>query len=199
MKKILLIILSCLLCINAHSQGKKFITGYDGGMMVHAGFIGADIKPLAYKASAPTFGIGGAIKLRTPFNMRLGIEGYVSTSGQDNSIAKDGSYLKSFWTGVLADYYWTFGKFMPYAGVTVGGGAQTNYIMIEGNKSDWLPEPLSYLNKKGFFAFDPFIGCDYIVTDAFHITLKIDHLFGLGKEVFVPNGPRIYFGFMFCH
>lgn len=174
----------------------KFIDGYDGGMMLHTGYLSTHINPLGYDASGMTFGIGGAIKFHIGNHFRIGTEGYVSTMSQlDN-----GSYIKTFWAGLCSDWYWQKGKFMPYAGLTVGGGALTDYLMFEGDRNDWLPESKAVFNKTPFFALDPYIGCDYCLTKAMHLTLKFDCLSGFGgKDLFFPFGPRIYFGFIFFH
>lgn len=49
-------------------------------------------------------------------------------------------------------------------------------------------------------AVDPFIGCDFIVSEAFHLTLKADWLNAISKNRDSwLTGPRIYFGFIFYH
>lgn len=178
------------------NTGKPLFRGYEGGMMLHAGYLSGDITPLAHQATGVTKGIGGVIRLRLGDHWRVGTEGYTSSMGQlDN-----GSYVKTFWAGLLADYTWTWGRFAPYLGVTVGGGTTTDFLMLEGNKKDWEPETKAYFHKEPFVAIDPFIGCDYIVSSKLHLTLKIDYLNGIGgKELYLPTGPRAYIGFIFCH
>ena len=101
---------------------------------------------------------------------------------------------------MLADYTWTWGRFAPYLGVTVGGSTTTDFLMMKGSGKDWLPEPEAYYHKTPFVAIDPFVGCDYIVSKKLHLTLKIDYLNGIShKELHLPTGPRAYVGFMFCH
>ena len=178
------------------SNDKRLIRGYDGGMMLHAGYLCGNIAPLAHQATGVTKGIGGVIRLRLGDHWRVGTEGYTSSMGQlDN-----GSYVKTFWAGLLADYTWTWGRFAPYLGVTVGGGTTTDFLMFEGSKKDWAAEPEAYFHKEPFVAIDPFIGCDYIVNSKLHLTLKLDYLNGIGgKELYLPTGPRAYIGFIFCH
>ena len=65
---------------------------------------------------------------------------------------------------------------MPYAGLTIGGGVNTNLLMKGDPVPDWEPVDNAYFNKRAFLAIDPFIGCDYIVSDYFHLTLKADWL-----------------------
>ena len=55
-------------------EKKKFIKGYDGGMMVHTGYVTNSVSPLSYYAEGPTFGIGGLIKLRFSDHFRNGFE-----------------------------------------------------------------------------------------------------------------------------
>ena len=38
-------------------------------------------------------------------------------------------------------------------------------------KGDWQPVEKTYYNKNGFLALDPFIGCEFVVSEAFHLTL----------------------------
>lgn len=182
------------------TQKKKFIDGYDGGMMVHTGFLSGTINPVGYKAKGLPMGIGGAIRFHVTEHFRFGTEGYVSTLNQSNDTVEDGSYIKYGWGGLMGDFYWEKGRFMPYVGLTVGGGSQTSYLMYEGDKHDWLPEISTIYNKTGFLAVDPYVGCDYIVSKAFHLTLKMDCLCAFSKgEMVMPTGPRLYLGFIFFH
>lgn len=198
MKRIIILTIISLIFIATSlsaQEKKKFIKGYDGGMMVHAGYVSNQVTPLSFSSEGPTFGIGGLLKLRFSDHFRNGFEGYISTMGQlDN-----GSYSKIFWTGSTFDFFWEKGKWMPYVGLTTGGGTATHFLMFEGDKTDWNPEPVSYFHKKPFFAVDPYLGCDYCVSDAMHLTVRLDYLFALGKEAYVPSGPRLYFGFIFSH
>jgi len=167
----------------------------DGGMMLHAGYLSGDIAPLGYKASGVPFGIGGVARYHLGSHWRVGAEGYVSTLKQMDN----GSYVKYGWGGVLGDFYWILGKLMPFAGLTLGGGAVTDFLMMEGPEEEWQPVKEAYYHKQGFFAVDPFVGCDFIVSKGFHLTLKLDFLSGFGKDLQMPTGPRLYFGFIFYH
>jgi hypothetical protein len=113
---------------------------------------------------------------------------------------EDGSFNKVFWTGVLGDFYWKFGKFYPYIGVTAGGGMETALYIFEGDKHDWIPEQSAVYNKKPFFALDPFAGVEYKVGEALRLTLKADWLLAFNSNgLNMPMGPRLYFGFIFAH
>ena len=192
---ILLSILSIMIITTSSAQEKKFIKGYDGGMMVHTGYVTNSVSPLDYYAEGPTFGIGGLVKLRLSDHFRNGVEGYISTMGQ----MENGSYSKVFWSGSTFDFFWQMGKWMPYVGLTTGGGTVTHFLMFEGDKHDWVSEPVSYFNKKAFFAIDPYLGCDFCLTEAMHLTMRLDYLFAVAKDAHVPQGPRLYFGFIFSH
>ena len=44
------------------------------------------------------------------------------------------------------------------------------------------------------------MGCDFIVSKAMHLTLKVDYLHTYAKSTpTCPRGPRLYFGFLFYH
>lgn len=184
-----------LIPIGVNAQDNKR-TIYDGGMMLHASYLSGNIPEIDHNASGLTSGIGGAIKFHITSHLRIGTEGYVSTM----SYGEHGSTIKYGWGGLLADYRYTMGKYMPYVGVTVGGGARNSTIILEGNKQDWEKEDLVYVQKTGFMAIAPFVGCDYIITPSFHLTFKMDYLNALTpKGTLSPSGPRLYFGFLMYH
>jgi hypothetical protein len=177
---------------------KKIIKGFSGGMMAHTGYQWGGDNPYNYNPKGMTFGIGGVARLHLTDHFRTGFEGYFSNVGLKKNI-ESGSHNKVFWAGVLADHYWSLGKFYPYAGLSVGGGMETSCYIFEGNKHDWLPEGGMIYHKQGFFAVDPFIGCDFAVGEALRLTLKADWLMAIRKEgLNKPLGPRIYFGVIFA-
>ena len=185
----------CTCQIHAQEESKVF-QGFDGGMMVHAGYLQGSIAPLMYQAKGATFGLGGVARVHLGKHWMIGGEGYVSTLSQ----LKNGSYIKYGWGGFLGEFYWAFKHVMPYIGVTVGGGAGTYLLMFEGDRTDWLPEPDAVFHKQTFMAIDPFIGCDFIVSKSVHLTLKADCLHSLSHgNLLMPMGPRFYFGCIFYH
>lgn len=195
--RVLFVVMLLSLSTTITAGNNKFAyNGFDGGMMLHVGYINGEITPLDYQANGATKGIGGAIRFHFGDHFRLGTEGY--TSSMD--LMDNGSYIETFWAGLLADMYIVKGKFMPYAGLTVGAGAATSFLLFEGDGNDWDAEPNTVFNKTGFLALNPYIGCDYIVSDTFHLTLKMDYLQGFSKkELYLPTGPRTYLGFIFFH
>lgn len=175
---------------------KKVFQGFDGGMMVHTGYLKGTIAPLAYTAKGAPFGIGGVIRIHLGEHWRLGTEGYFSSLNQ----LHNGSYVKYGWGGLLTDFYWKFKWVMPYAGITIGGGSNTDHLMFEGADTEWGEVKHSVWHKQKFAAIDPFLGCDIIVSNAFHVTAKADWLNCLGHgSKNIPTGPRFYLGFIFFH
>jgi len=180
------------------SAEAKVFTGFDGGMMLHTGYQYGTIQPIGYQANGAPFGLGGVIRAHLGKHWRLGGEGYVSYL----HLMDNGSYVKNGWGGVVGDFYWTFGKFMPYVGVMVGGGVRRTLLMMEGSTStpqQWEPLGESYFDKTGYFAVNPNIGCEFIISSKFHLSLKADWLCAIDKTLLNPCGPRIYIGFIFTH
>ena len=201
--KIRVIIFSILLfiggAVGAFAQENKFIKGFSGGMMVHSGYQYGCDNPFGLNISSPTFGIGGCAKLHLTEHFRTGFEGYFSTA-PIRKVAMSGSHNKLFWTGVLADWFWQRGKFIPYIGTMLGGGMETSFFMFEGDKHDWEPEGKTVLHKQPFFAIDPYIGVEYAVGKALRLTLKADWMLAINSDgLNKPMGPRVYFGFIFAH
>lgn len=200
MRRLLIFAIIALLgCGVATAQEDKAIKGFSGGMMIHSGYLTGCDNPFGYNMQGATFGIGGVARLHLTDHFRTGFEGYVSTLGLKHDIAK-GSHNKIFWTGLLTDWYWQMGKYYPYAGVTVGGGMETTYLMFKGSSNDWKVEDRAVFRKSGFVAVDPFIGCDIALSEAVRLTFKMDWLLAIRKdELNRPYGPRLYVGFIFAH
>ena len=195
MKKTVLLALCLLFALATSAQQKKLMNGFDGGMMLHTGYLNGTLEPIGYQAKGMPKGIGGVIRLHLRNHFRVGSEGYVSTLGQRNN----GSYLKYGWGGILADVYTTKGQFQPYTGLTLGGGSMTTLLMMEEPALEWAPIDGTRYHKQGFMAIDPFIGCDIIVSGPMHLTMKVDYLCALRDSRLLPHGPRVYFGFLFYH
>ena len=190
-----------ILCItlSLDAQEKKVIKGFSGGMMIHSGYQFGSDNPYNVNISSPTFGMGGCAKLHFSQHFRAGFEGYFSSAPIKNEL-ESGSHNKVFWTGVLADFFWKKGKFVPYVGTTVGGGMETAFYMFEGNKHDWEMESKAVLHKQPFFAIDPYAGVEYKVGRALRLTLKADWLLAINSDgLNRPMGPRMYFGCIFAH
>lgn len=195
MKRIILISICLLTALSVSAQEKKLLRGFDGGMMVHAGYLKGNLDAIGYEAKGMTAGIGGVARLHLGDHFRVGGEGYVSSLSQ----LGNGSYLKYGWGGLEADFCTVVGRFQPYAGLTLGGGAMTTLLMMEEPASAWAPVDGSYYHKQLFMAVDPFVGCDFIVSGPMHLTLKVDYLCAFSESRLLPHGPRVYFGFLFYH
>ncbi len=166
--------------------------------MIHSGYQFGQDNPYNLNINNATFGMGGCAKLHFTEHFRSGFEGYFSTAPLKNGV-ESGSHNKVFWTGILADWFWKHDKFVPYVGLTLGGGMETAFYMFEGDKHDWIPETSAVLHKQGFFAADPYAGLEYAVGKALRLTIKADWLIAINSDGFnMPTGPRIYFGVIFA-
>jgi len=174
----------------------KVLTGFNGGMLLHTGYLFGDFPEINYKAKGVTLGIGGVIRIQLGEHWMIGSEGYVSTLLQ----LHNGSYIKYGWGGILGEFYWAFPHVMPYVGVTIGGGAQSTFLLINGNSRDWATEEKAIFHKQGFLALTPFIGCDFFLTKTLHLTIKADWMNTFtNKKILQPTGPRFYVGIIFYH
>lgn len=193
MRWVALIALLLLFAFASSAQEHKVYRGFDGGMMLHTGYISGTVANGAYRAKGAPFGVGGAIRVHLGGHFRLGGEGYVSSLKQNGN----GSYLKFGWGGILADMYTVVGRFQPYAGVTIGGGATTTLLMAETPEVEWQPVDGTLYGRQGFLAVDPFLGFDIIVAGPLHFTFKADWLCPIHRGALLPHGPRLYFGILF--
>lgn len=200
--KTALLLLLLWLGVPTHAQEmqeatkRRVLTGFSGGMMLHTGYLFGEMPEIGHTAKGAPFGIGGKICIHLGQHWMIGSEGYVSTLRQ----LRNGSYIRYGWGGVLGAFYWSFPHVAPYAGLTVGGGGRTAFLMFDGNSKDWQAENTVYFHKQSFCAVTPFIGCDFIATSFLHITVKADWLCPIARDgLLAPNGPRFYVGVIFYH
>ncbi|NMB37063.1 MAG: hypothetical protein GX993_03345 [Bacteroidales bacterium] len=191
---------------NEQKSGILRYNGFQGGMMLHAGYLsgspaempGGSEIPFSYKASGITKGIGGAARVRFGEYWRVGTEGYVSTLSLNKDLS-EGSYVSSAWGGVLTDFYLERNRWSFFIGTTLGVGARKNLLIFEGSMSDWKAEENAYFHKNTFFAIDPFLGVEFAITDVIHLVFRVDCLLQIdNKKLSDLVGPRAYIGFMFC-
>lgn len=174
--------------------------GFSGGMMLHTGWVqrGDMVVGLApaQRLRGVPMGIGGALKVRFGDHLRVGTEGYTSSLGY----GEWGSSLSIGWGGLLVDYTFKVGKFLPYIGATIGGGVVENLTLSSEPAMDILPEAnISYRNY-GVGVLVPFAGVEYGLTERMSLTFKADYMFSLSATEFdFPSGIRCYIGFMFNH
>lgn len=181
-------------------------SGYSGGMMVHTGYVassevnfvnaaGSSVASMRIKGMP--IGIGGALRFHFGKYLRVGTEGYSSNL----KYGKNGSYEHVGWGGVLVDGVLPVGRWLPFAGLTVGGGGVKNVTVLEDTSGDFvLDDGTTSYRRYAFMALDPFVGVEYALTERVHLVLKADCLLNVSSpSADFVIGPRIYFGFMFCH
>ncbi len=181
-------------------------------MMVHTGWLGGGqitltdgVNTFHSRLSGPPTGIGGQVRLHFGRHLRLGSEGYVSTLryGSGHGAGRHGagrnqSHARTGWGGVLADVIWSHGRWSPYIGATIGGGAYRNLTLQNPTPLDNITEVNASYRKYGFMIAAPFAGVEYALTDKVRLNAKVDWLFNLtNRREDFATGPRLYFGFSF--
>ncbi len=207
--KLLLCSIFILFSYTLSAQSRESVPvyqGFSGGMMLHTGYLfGKSEAPSLNQWSGATFGIGGALRVNLWNHLRVGGEGFVSTMPSSASNLRqqlaNGSYVRNGWGGILVDACWrNHNKVWPYIGGSIGGGACKSLYIYEGNQSDWLPEDNALYNKQAYMYVNPYVGLDYCMTAKVHLTFRLDWMIAIAHtHLVMPTGPRIYFGFMFCH
>ncbi len=205
MKRILSLLLLSLLCLgplSAQEQERHPLAynGFSGGMMLHAGWVARGDVQVGLSSpqtiAGVPLGIGGALRVRFGDHLRVGTEGYTSSLGYGDY----GSSLSIGWGGLLVDYCFRFGDFMPYAGLTIGGGVVENLTLSSEPEVDWLPEANISFRSYGVGVVAPFVGVEYGLTERMSPTVKADWMMAMGRSHSdFPSGPRCYIGFMFNH
>lgn len=211
MRKVLLLFIWMMpALIWASDSGEKVYQGFSGGMMLHTGYLfGQDknapsMNDQLCSPQGATFGIGGALRINLWNHLRVGAEGFASTMQSTmtdcRQLLQPGSYVRYGYGGLLADACWRGEKIWTYVGAATGGGAQRALYLMEGNQSDWQEEEHSVFHKQSFCYVDPYVGIDYCMTQKVHLTFRIDWMVGFSQHnLCLPTGPRLCFGFMFCH
>lgn len=167
---------------------------FDGGMMIHTGYLSATLPAQAYAASGMSFGIGGTMRFHVGKVVRIGGEGFISTL----NLMGNGSYVRIGWGGVVAEARWQFGRWHPFAGATIGGGTAATLLVFDGEAEDWTAEPNTVFHSEGFMIADPHLGLEYALTERIMLTSRLSWLLPF-REVDVPLGPRVFVGFAFRH
>ena len=207
------ILIACSMCaqVSEGIEKNKVYQGFSGGMMLHTGYLfgqdGNAPKTADGRLCSPQgalFGIGGALRVHLWKHLRTGFEGFVSTMPSSTTDCHDvlqkGSYVRVGCGGVLADCCWRLEKAWPYIGGVIGGGSMKGLYILDGDQYSWERDANSTFHKQSFFYVTPYVGCDYCLTRKVHITFRLDWMLAFHKrELCMPTGPRLYFGFMFCH
>lgn len=193
-KPLTIIILALTFIFTAKSGDAQDRQLFDGGMMAHTGYMHCTFDEIGYEAKGMCFGLGGVLRFHIGNHFRIGGEGYVSTLRQ----MKNGSYIRTGCGGVTADAYWRFGRWIPYFGVTAGGGKTSALLMFDGSTDDWETEAEVVMHNSPFFFVTPNVGVEFLLTESVHLTMKVDRLFNVSKAE-MPTGVRVYLGFVFAH
>lgn len=203
----------------------KVVTGFTGGMLLHGGYLFAkspdelfrnasldqSLKALAnLPTDGFTYGLGGTLRLHFLDHIHFGAEGYVSNM----PLMKSGSNLRTGWGDVYCDIYMRWGRFMPLAGVGIGGGS-TKRLYVPADKETVNGEIETTYNssytKTPFFLIVPYIGAEITLTSHINLIVKADWLLPFGSKTsglnigqmvswsnyLAPSGPRIYVGVLF--
>ena len=192
MKRIMLLFIVLAMSMIGHAQAKQ---RFDGGMMLHTGYLCSHYKAFDLNAKGMAFGLGGTLRFHIGNHLRVGGEGYVSTMKRTQG---EGSYARISWGGVVADAYWRLGRWMPYVGGSIGGGKCSTLLVFDGDDNDWIAETNTMLHNESFFFLNPYTGVEFALTETVHLTFKIDRLIPL-KTIDMPRGIRCYLGFVFAH
>lgn len=211
------LLIFCMLIVSAswcqsNTDNKNIVfQGFSGGMMLHAGYMFGQDKHAPVSSDGQlcspqgaAFGIGGCLRVHLWKHFRTGFEGGVSTMNSNTTdcrnVLKQGSFIRTGYGGVLADAYWRIKKTWLYIGGSTGGGSVNGLYILDGDRNSWEQDANSTFHKQSFFYINPYFGCDYCLTDKVHLTFRCDWMLSIHhSELLLPTGPRIYFGFMFCH
>ena len=188
------------------NRGKMAYRGFIGGMMLHTGYLSAGNVTYTMAGTGQTrdvrmagapFGIGGAMRFIFGNHLRVGGEGAVSAMlwGEHKSSAR------LSYGGVIADSFWTLKRWKIFVGALVGGGSQSNTVILEDAGNDFVTEDgtMAFRNF-GFCLASPFVGVEFAMTPKVNLVIKVDYMLPLTKvESDFTSGPRVFLGFMFGH
>lgn len=191
--------------VGAEPARSSLFRGFSGGMMFHTGWICSGRMQLSSPSGGALpvqeiqgmpYGLGGSLRLHFGNHLRVGGEGY----GTYLDYGPYGSRIGIGWGGVSADFQWSVGRFYPYAGLTVGGGAVRNLTLTHPSQGDFVTETDASYRRYGFLAAVPFIGVEFALNSRVHLVMKADWMVNVSNpQPDFPSGPRIYIGFIFCH
>lgn len=200
-------------------KGHRIVTGFTGGMMLHAGYAFAqspdelfhngslqNIEGLSSKGVM--LGLGGALRLHLINHIHLGAEGGVSTMPLMKS-----SSVRTGWGGALCGFYATVGKVQLGAGGVIGGGANKRLfvpddITVQDSETQTIYN--ASFTKTPFFLLDPYVCMEIGISSHTNLIIKLDYMLPFGKgdsgidtttvrwsNFLSPSGPRLYVGVLF--
>jgi len=184
------------------SQEKNWgYKGYSGGMFIHFGYVQSKHFPvfdlqgneIEQQIKGLTFGLGGKMSIYLNRHFRVGGEGYFTTCTY-------GSYKNSCrigWGGATFDLLYPVKRWVPFIGITVGGGSATNLIFIEKPLNN--NEALSVIYfKKPLYILNPAIGVEFLTSSRISLLFKMDYLLNIyNTHPSYPQGVRFYLGVHF--
>lgn len=175
--------------------------GYSGGMFLQMGYVkspefnvynfAGDAIPV--RVEGMSTGIGGKLGFFINQYMRVGIEGYATTTryGEFHSSYKVG------WGGALVEFVYPTKHVMPFVGITLGGGSVSHMILLEKNNDDFDADQIVY-KEQGIFVINPAIGIEYFVSRRISLIFKVDYMISGSKQrLDFATGPRAYIGVHF--
>lgn len=201
----LIVLILCSHSIALNAKEKLMYYGCSGGMMIHSGFISSGIFNIynnqheiltVNRTSGLPFGIGGVARVYLLPNFRVGTEGYVSA----HNYARNGSFCRTAWGGILADWIYDFSYFSFYAGGAIGGGSYTNLSLYTKPKDDYIVEENASYRKYGFMALTPYVGIEFPLTDKISLNFMMDVILNVTHwSNDFTTGPRLHLGVLFNH
>jgi len=177
--------------------------GYAGGMFIHTGYVLSkeftviDLQgnEIEQQIKGATFGLGGKIGVFLNRFFRVGGEGYFSTCNY-------GTYKNSCrigWGGLTFDFLYPVKKWIPFAGITVGGGNAKHLIFIEKHYNNTIATPAAHFSNT-LCIISPALGVEFLATNRISLLLKMDYMFNVYlKQNNYPHGLRFYLGLHFYH
>jgi hypothetical protein len=175
--------------------------GYAGGMFIHSGYVQSkkfvvfDLQgnEIEQQIKGATYGLGGKMGVFLHRYFRVGGEGYFST-------CKYGTYKNSCrigWGGATFDFLYPVKKWMPFIGITVGGGSATHLIFIEKQQNNTAAAPVVHFSNT-LFIIDPTVGVEFLASNRISLLLKMDYMLNISKtHNSYPQGLRVYLGVHF--
>lgn len=203
MKKILIfsLLLNAITLFSQSSDNRFGYRGYLGGMFLHTGYVESqnfsftDRNGRVYdqKLQGMPVGIGGHLKVVLSDFLRVGTEGYTTRLNYENQ-----SYAATGWGGFLFDIYRQFGKFTPYIGTTVGGGAFRHTRVFNPIENDFIADEIVAIRVYRFMCITPFMGIEYKLSKRIAAVVKVDYMVNLtNRQTDFTNGVRVYCGIAF--
>ena len=175
--------------------------GYSGGMFIHLGYVQSKSftvfdwqdHEIEEQIKGVAFGLGGKMNIYLNRYFRVGGEGYFSTCTY-------GSYKNTSrigWGGITFDLLYPVKKWVPFMGITVGGGSVTNLIFIEKPQNN--KETLSVVHfTYPLYIINPAIGVEFLTSSRISLLFKMDYMLNIYRTPYsYPQGLRFYFGVHF--